>query len=160
LSLPAGQAARRLGGHNFFQDPAILAPSVAYVGEVMREATDGHWEIRSWDFYGGEDSDRWELVIVGANGRDYHPFGIFKALLERGSVWARVEFDLGEFGRGAPRARRSEEIQSPVTGALGNAPEDAYQVTLRYGDGRPRTVGFNRNIRIADFPCRAGTEAG
>jgi hypothetical protein len=151
------QAARRLGGHNFLDDPTILTPIVAYIGEVMREATDGHWEVRIWDFRGGEDTDRWEPVIVGADGREHHPFGIFKALLERGSVWARVEFDLGGFGRGAPHARRA---QSPATGALGTVPTDAYQVTLRYGDGRPRTVRFNRDTRIIDFPCRAGTEAG
>jgi hypothetical protein len=39
-------------------------------------------------------------------------------------------------------------------------PKDAYEVTLRYGDGRPRTVHFNRDTRIAGFPCRAGTDAG
>jgi hypothetical protein len=154
------QAARRFGGHNFFDDPTILAPIIAYVGEVMREATEGHWEIRTWDFREGEDSDRWEPVIVGTNGREYHPFGIFKALLERGSVWSRVEVDLGEFGSLGSRARRRQDVQRPATGALGTVPEDANQVTLRYGDGRPRTIRFNRDIRISGFPCRAGTEAG
>jgi hypothetical protein len=154
------QAARRIGGHNFLDDPTILAPLVAYVGEVMRAATDGHWDIRVPDFRGGQDSDSWEPVIVGANGREYHPFGIFKPLLERGSVWARVEVDLAEFGSLGPRARQRRGVQSPATGTLGAVPEDAYQVTLRYGDGRPRTVRFNRNVRVGDFPCRAGTEAG
>jgi hypothetical protein len=154
------EAAQRLGGQNFFDDPTILAPIVAYVGEVMREATHGHWEIRTWDFHEGEHSDRWEPVIVGTNGREYHPFGIFKALLERGSVWSRVEVDLGEFGSLGSRARRRQLAQKPATRALGTVPENAYQVTLRYGDGAPRTVRFNRNARIAGFPCRAGTEAG
>jgi hypothetical protein len=155
------EAARRLGGHNFFQDPTILVSLVAYVGEVMREATDGHWEIRV--FPEGEDSDHWEPVVVGGNGRDYHSFGIFKALLESGSVWASVEVDLGQFGgqfgHDGQRVRRREQAQSPATGALGAVPEDAYEVTQRYGDGRPKTVRFNRDMRIADFPCRAGTEA-
>jgi hypothetical protein len=154
------EGAQRLGVQNFIDDPTILAPIVAYVGEVMRVATDGHWEIRMWDFPGGEDRDRWEPVIVGANGREYHPFGIFKALLERGSVWDRVEVDLGEFGSLASRARRRWEVQSSATGALRTVPEDAYEVILKYGDGRPRTVRFNRDNRIAGFPCRAGTEAG
>jgi hypothetical protein len=72
------EGVQRLGGQNFFDDPTILAPIVAYVGEAMRKATDGHWEIRKWDFRGGEDSDRWEPVMAGASGREYHPFGIFK----------------------------------------------------------------------------------
>jgi hypothetical protein len=154
------EAAQRLVGQNLFDDPTILAPIVAYVGEVMREATDGHWKIRTSEFRKGGDSDRWEPVIVGANGREYRPFGIFKALLERGSVWARVEVDLGEFGSLGSRARRHQEAQSPAAGALGTVPEDAYEVTLRYGDGVPRTVRFNRETMIAGFPCRAGTEAG
>src|SRR5262245_33852937 len=148
------KAVRRLGGQKCFGDRTILASVVAYVGEVMREASDGRWENR------GEGSERWEPVIVGANGREYHPFGIFKALLESSSVWARVEVDLGEFGSLGSRARRRQEIQRPATGTLGTVPADAYQVTLRYGDGRPRTVRFNRDIRVAGFPCRAGTEAG
>ncbi len=148
-------AARRLGGHNLFDDPAVLAPIVAYVGEVIREATGGHWAIRIWD-----NSDHWEPIIVGANGREYYPCKIFKPLLERGSVWARVEVELGEFGSLGPRARGRQDVQRPATGTLGTVPEDAYQVTLRYGDGRPRTVRFNRNVRIRDFPCRGGTEAG
>jgi hypothetical protein len=38
----------RLGGPECLDDPAILAPIVAYVGEVMREATGGRWEVRPW----------------------------------------------------------------------------------------------------------------
>ena len=99
------KAARRLGGQNCLDDPTILGPIIAYVGEAMREATAGRWEIRSWDSHGEEDCDRWEPVVVGANGREHHPFGIFKDLLERGSVWARVEFDLG-----GPRTAPREEV--------------------------------------------------
>jgi hypothetical protein len=111
------EAAQRLGGQYFFDDPTILAPIVAYVGELIREATDGHWEIRTRDFREGEDSDRWEPVIVA------------------------FCLDIEEF--------------IVATGELGTVPEDAYQVTQRYGDGTPRTVRFNRNARIAGFPCRA-----
>jgi hypothetical protein len=45
-------AARR---QNFFDHPTILAPIIAYVGEAMREATGGHWEMRSWEFREGDD---------------------------------------------------------------------------------------------------------
>jgi hypothetical protein len=71
-----------------------------------------------------------------------------------------VEVDLGEFGSLGSRARRRQDVQRPATGTLGTVPEDAYQVTLRYGDGRPRTIRFNRDIRISGFPCRAGIEVG
>src|SRR5262249_8384292 len=74
------QAARRIGVHNFFDDPTLVAPLVAYVGEVMRAATDGHGDIRVPVFGGGKDSDSWEPVFGGANGREYPPFGFFKPL--------------------------------------------------------------------------------
>src|SRR5215470_10545300 len=35
----------RLGGPECLVDPAVLAPIVAYLGEVMREATSGRWEV-------------------------------------------------------------------------------------------------------------------
>ena len=120
------KAARRLGGQNCLDDPTILGPIIAYVGEAMREVTQGRWEIRSWDSHGGEDCDRWQPVVLAANGREYHPIGIFKELLERGSVWARVEFDLG----GQLIARR-EEVRRPATGALGDVPQHAYMRPAR-----------------------------
>ena len=79
-------------------------------------ASDGRWESR-------EEGERWEPVIVGANGREYRPCGVFKALLESGSVWARVEVDLGEFGSLGSRARRRQEVQRPATGTLVTVPE-------------------------------------
>jgi len=89
------KAARRCEGQNWLDDPTILAPIVAYVGETMRHVTVGRWQIRSWNVPDAEETDRWEPVIVGADGCEYHPFGIFKELLERGSVRARVEYDIG-----------------------------------------------------------------
>jgi hypothetical protein len=149
------KAVRRFGGQRCLDDPAILGPIIAYVGEAMREATAGRWEIREWNFHGGEESDRWQPVIVGADGRTYHPFGIFKDVLERGSIWARIEYDLG-----SSRAVRREQVRRSPTGMLGEVPVDAYRVTISYGDGTPRTVNFNRDVLIAGFPCRAGSEAG
>ena len=82
------KATRHLGGPEILEDPPILASIVAYVGEVMRKATDGRWAIRNGE---GPDADLgWQAVIVGANGRDYPVFVIFKELLESGSVRAVV----------------------------------------------------------------------
>ena len=64
----------------------ILAPEVfglltAYVGEVIRNATHGRWEMRL-----GSDVDRtWEPWIVDPSGRSCAPFSIYKDLLEFGS---------------------------------------------------------------------------
>jgi hypothetical protein len=103
------KAARRLGGQNCLDDPTILGPIIAYVGEAMREVTQGRWEIRSWDSHGGEDCDRWQPVVVAANGREYHPIGIFKELLERGSRLLRWLRAVAKQTRDASsRSRRSE----------------------------------------------------
>jgi hypothetical protein len=148
------KAARRIGGSNCLDDPAILAPIVAYVGEVMREAATGRWEIRGWDFSGGEPTDQWEPVIVAADGRVFHPLNVFKALLERGSIWARVEVDLGY-----PRAGPRTELQHRARGPLGEVPEDAYRVTRRHSDGRPSIVTFDHDTWVGGFPCRADSDA-
>jgi len=86
------RAAGRIGGPECLDDPAILAPIVAYVGEVMREVTGGRWEVRYSMGPGGEDS--WQPIIVGANGQQYPTFVIFKELLESGSIRARVGYDI------------------------------------------------------------------
>lgn len=119
----------------------------------MREAATGRWEIRGWDFSGGEPTEKWEPVIVAADGRVFHPFHVFKALLERGSVWTRVEVDLG-FSRAGPRT----ELQRPARGPLGEVPADAYRVTRRHPDGRPSIVTFDHDTCVGGFPCRAGAE--
>ena len=86
------RAAARYGGPECLDDPAILAPVVAYVGEVMREATLGRWEVAPWLGPGGEES--WHPVIVDADGQQYATFVIFKELLESGSIRARVSYDI------------------------------------------------------------------
>ena len=86
------RGAARFSGPECLDDPAILAPIVAYVGEVMREATAGRWEVRPWQGPGGEDS--WHPIIVGANGQEYPTFVVFKELLESGSIAARVSYDI------------------------------------------------------------------
>ena len=86
------RAARRLGGDAWLQDPTILAPVVAYVGEVMRKATRGRWGIRP----GGSPllGESWQPIIVGADGREHTTFWIFKELLERGAIRAVAQYEI------------------------------------------------------------------
>jgi hypothetical protein len=85
------KGARRLGGQECLDDPAISAPITAYAGEVMRRTTGGRWTIRN---PGSEDG--WQAVIVTANGREYRTFIIFKELLEGGSIRAVVAYEIGD----------------------------------------------------------------
>jgi hypothetical protein len=60
--------------------PEVFAPLTAYVGEVIRNATHGRWEMRR-----GSDVDRtWEPWVVDPSGRSCAPFIIYKDLLEYG----------------------------------------------------------------------------
>ena len=86
------RATARLGGPECLDDPVILAPIVAYVGEVMREAMGGRWEVRAWLGPAGENA--WQPIIVGANGQEYPTFVVFKELLESGSIRARISYDV------------------------------------------------------------------
>lgn len=76
-------------------DPARVAPLVGYVGEVLRKATDGRWDMRF-----REDTQDWEPYIV-ARGRSYEPLVIFKELVERPrslSLKGVVGAELGKYG--------------------------------------------------------------
>jgi len=60
--------------------PEVFAPLTAYVGEVIRSATQGRWEMRR-----GLNVDKsWEPWIVDPSGRSCAPFAIYKDLLEYG----------------------------------------------------------------------------
>jgi hypothetical protein len=76
------QVLRRLGASKISSRilaPEVFAPLTAYVGEVMRNATGGRWEMRR-----GSDGQTWEPWIVDPFGRYYAPFAIFKELFEYG----------------------------------------------------------------------------
>ena len=61
--------------------PEVFAMLTAYVGEVIRNATQGRWEMRR-----RSDANRaWEPWIVDPSGRSCAPFAIYKDLLEYGS---------------------------------------------------------------------------
>ena len=58
--------------------PEVFAPLTAYVGEVIRGATGGSWEMRR----GPDPGQSWEPWIVDPAGRSCAPFLIYKELLE------------------------------------------------------------------------------
>ena len=73
------KALRRLSPEQLLT-PEVFAPLTAYVGEVLRNKTNGRWEMRR-----ATDTERtWEPWIVDPSGRAYAPFGIYKELLENG----------------------------------------------------------------------------
>jgi hypothetical protein len=56
----------------------VFAPLTAYVGEVLRKATQGRWEMRR-----ATDADKtWEPWIVDPSGRSCPPFLIYKEIME------------------------------------------------------------------------------
>ena len=58
--------------------PDVFAPLTAYVGEVLRKATQGRWEMRR-----ASDADKtWEPWIVDPSGRSCPPFLIYKEIME------------------------------------------------------------------------------
>jgi hypothetical protein len=58
--------------------PEVFAPLTAYVGEVLRKATQGRWEMRR-----ASDADKtWEPWIVDPSGRSCPPFLIYKEIME------------------------------------------------------------------------------
>lgn len=58
------QAIERKGKESC-SEPRVLLPIVAYIGEVVRRAVDGHWEIRK------EYNEQWQLIIERLAG--YYP---------------------------------------------------------------------------------------
>jgi hypothetical protein len=149
------RAARRVGGQACLDDPARLAAIVAYVGEVARNAVGGHWVI-------DRSGRQWEPTIV-ATGRTFRPFRIFKQLLEGGSTYAVVSYDLGwEPGDARPRegvfADRKPAV-APAVGALAEASSAGYVICRRYGDGRPYRIAIITDLEIGGVPLAADSEA-
>jgi hypothetical protein len=152
------RAARRQGGGTWLDDATVLAPLVAYVGEVMRNATGGDWAIRRRP---GQD---WEAIVVDQQRRQYSTCAIFKELLEEGSVYAAIQYQVEPPEAPASRPRAGifagrEPRIAGATGPLGKAPAGTYEVTKRHGDGRPWCVVFNHDVEVGGFPFKAGSEA-
>jgi len=151
------RATRRKGGQACLDDPDVLAPLIAYVGEVIRNVTGGDWTIEA------HADEQWQPVIVGPDGRHYPTFGIFKQLLERGSMYVLVASETGCQMPGFVRRRtgifasREQAVAAP-RGALATVPENMYRVTQRYGDGAPWGVSFEQDSEINGFPFAAHTD--
>ncbi|HEY9802349.1 MAG TPA: hypothetical protein V6D25_18455 [Leptolyngbyaceae cyanobacterium] len=72
------RAIKRIGRNKCLQ-PDIFAPLVAYVGEVIRQATGGKWILRF-----SEDEKAWEPWIIDSRGDVHPPFIIIlKELLDK-----------------------------------------------------------------------------
>lgn len=74
---------RRKGVARSFLTESRFPPVVAYIGEVLRNATLGEWKMEL-------GSGIWEPWIVAADGRRFAPFGIAHEEFElggRGSIW-------------------------------------------------------------------------
>jgi hypothetical protein len=84
-------------------DPGVFAALTAYVGEVIRNVTKGHWEMRR-----ASDSEKtWEAWIVDPSGHGYAPFKIYKELLEYGRSASLRVFVQSELGHGMTPTRET-----------------------------------------------------
>jgi hypothetical protein len=81
--------------------PSLFAALTAYVGDVIRKATKGRWEMRR-----GSDAETWEPWIVDPSGRSYPPFAIYKDLLEYGRYACLRGWVAGTLGPRLPRTPR------------------------------------------------------
>jgi len=73
--------------------PDVFAALTAYVGEVIRKATNGRWEMHQ----ASDSEETSEPWVVDPSGFRYAPFHIYKELLEygtSGSLRAFVEWEL------------------------------------------------------------------
>lgn len=91
------KAIRKYGKRKTLESPAF-AGLIAYVGEVVRTATSGRWEMRLSD----QDGKTWESWIVGANER-YFIFwsAVYDELAEPGpfSIYGAIGGHLKMGGR-------------------------------------------------------------
>jgi hypothetical protein len=94
---------RRKGGARSFLDEKKFPAVVAYVGEVIRHETGGHWKM---EFAHGV----WEPWVIAADGRRFAPFGIACDQLELGrggSIWGATRGRLrAHLLDGPPPSRR------------------------------------------------------
>jgi hypothetical protein len=94
------EATRRIGAKRALT-AAVFEPLVAYIGEVMRRTSGGHWEMRL-----ASDGRTWEPWIVDAQGRSHPPFMVFDEFYEHGARGSVRGFVAGQL-----RAHRLGEAQ-------------------------------------------------
>ena len=92
-SLDAIDKAMRRLGYDCVLDPNVIAPLIAYVGEVVRAATNGSWEMRL-----ASDDETWEPWVVATGGEAYGIFFFVGEIINTGrviSVRNHIEGQLG-----------------------------------------------------------------
>lgn len=90
------EAIQRIGRFKCLE-AEIFAPLVAYVGEVIKQSTEGRWELIL-----AADGVTWEPWIIDSHGRFHPPFAIvFRELYEedqeasiRGAVLGQIQSHL------------------------------------------------------------------
>ena len=131
---------------------------VAYVGEVLRLRIQGHWEVNNAD---------WQPYpyLVGAMHDPTMPINVvWEQLSGLDPVNLRVA--------AANEVRRKRKPPGLVADAAASvraaAPKgvlallqvNAYEVTKRWGDGRPWVVIFKGDVEVAGVPCRGEAAFG
>ena len=94
-------AIRKLGPHRVLT-PDMFPPLTAYVGEVIRRATAGSWEMRL-----DRDGETWVPWVVGRSGQEYPPTRISKELLEYGRSASLRTFVSGTIGANLLKRQRT-----------------------------------------------------
>jgi hypothetical protein len=56
-------------GEEWILESGVLAPLVAYVGEIIKQLINGEWQMRVL-----VDGKTWEPYIVDTRGKGYHPY--------------------------------------------------------------------------------------
>ena len=74
------------------QEQELFSPLIAYLGEVLRAATDGYWQMK---FEHGD----WTPLIIGKSGTIYAPTRFYKELIELGRYASVRAFVHGTLGR-------------------------------------------------------------
>jgi hypothetical protein len=88
----------------------VFAALTAYVGEVIRNATQGRWEMRR----GSDSKGTWEPWIIDPSGHTYPPFAIYKELFEYGRSASLRAFVAGTLG--ARLLGRPHTVQVTIKG--------------------------------------------
>jgi hypothetical protein len=127
---------------------------VAYVGEVLRLRVHGHWEVNN-------SHRQPHPYLVGAMHDPTMPINV---------VWEQLSglAPVNLRAAAANEVRRKRKPPGLVAdaaasvraaaprGVLATLPADAYEVTKRWADGRPRFVIFKRDVEVVGIPCRVG----
>jgi hypothetical protein len=128
---------------------------VAYVGEVLRLRIHGDWQVNRYHRHP-------HPYLLGAMHDPTMPINVVC-----GELSGLATVNLRTAAANEVRSKRkppglvaNEETSVhpavPPKGALASLPEDAYEVTKRWADGRPWIVIFKEDVDVVGVPCRRG----